>query len=56
MNEVPLTTVAQPTYDMGTQAAQILIKRLNAKKGERFRIRLEPKIVIRGSTGANLRR
>ncbi len=55
MNEVPLTTIAQPTYEMGTEAAQILIKRLNAKKGEKSRIRLEPKLVIRASTGTNLR-
>ena len=54
MNEVPLTTIGQPTYEMGTQAAQILIKRLNAKKGERCRIRLEPKLVVRASTGMNL--
>lgn len=59
----PLTTIAQPTYEMGKRAAEMLLKRLSQKKPVLWWedqkpkevtpsaiIRLEPRITIREST------
>ncbi|MCD6220359.1 GntR family transcriptional regulator [Candidatus Calescamantes bacterium] len=43
-----LTTIAQPFYEMGEKAAQILLKKLKGEK-EINKIFLEPKLVIRES-------
>jgi LacI family transcriptional regulator, galactose operon repressor len=48
-----LTTVAQPTYDLGRQAAEMLVRMLN-DGGHRIseRVVLDGKLVIRESSGA----
>ena len=43
-----LTTIAQPFYEMGEKAAQILLKKLKGEE-EINKIFLEPKLVIRES-------
>jgi DNA-binding LacI/PurR family transcriptional regulator len=48
----PLTTVAQPTYEMGRTAAELLIKRIEAKRQRTPALHLmEPKLIIRKSCG-----
>lgn len=59
----PLTTMAQPTYEMGKQAGELLLKRLTQKKPALWweepkevrvsppvMIKLEPNLIIRKST------
>jgi DNA-binding LacI/PurR family transcriptional regulator len=49
----PITVVQQPTYDMGTQAAQLLFNHIeNSETGEAKKLTLDPKLVIRNSTAA----
>lgn len=49
----PLTTVAQPTYRMGAQAAAMLLDRLEgAWSGPGRQVVLEPELVIRRSCGS----
>ncbi|MGF9713628.1 LacI family transcriptional regulator [Paenibacillus sp. JMULE4] len=46
----PLSTVAQPAYEMGVKAVALLIHRLESKKKMKPQIiQLEPKIIIRAS-------
>lgn len=45
-----LTTVAQPTYEMGKEAMSLLIERIEGKQGLRTKILLEAGLVIREST------
>lgn len=45
-----LTTVNQPTYQMGEMAIEILIKRINGIKPRKKIIEFEPELVIRSST------
>jgi len=46
----PLSTVAQPTYEMGVAAAALLIESIKGKKRKRHKIvKLEPTLVIRES-------
>jgi LacI family transcriptional regulator len=45
-----LTVVAQPTLDMGRQAAQVLLRRLADPHREPAVERLQPRLVLRGST------
>lgn len=48
-----LTTVAQPTYDMGTKAAELLLARLDGSHaGEPREVVLSPTLIIRDSCGA----
>ncbi len=47
-----LTTVNQPTYQMGEFATEMLIKRINGIKPRKKIIELEPELVIRSSTAA----
>ena len=48
-----LTTVAQPTYEMGVKAAQLLFSRLGeAREGERQEIILVPSLIVRESCAA----
>jgi LacI family transcriptional regulator len=49
-----LTVVAQPTYEIGQTAAQFLFDRLENPKREPREIRLQTKLIIRESCGANL--
>lgn len=46
----PLTTVAQPKLRIGTLAAELLLERVNASRGEGRRIILDPELKIREST------
>lgn len=49
-----LTTVSQPTYEIGRQAALLLFERLRNRHAEPKEIRLLPQLVIRESCGATL--
>lgn len=63
--EVPLTTVAQPAYQMGSTASDILIERINAAREEKEEIEVanapkkqivfKPQLVVRRSCGAGLK-
>ena len=47
----PLTTVAQPTYEMGVKAARMLLDRIETELGaESRKLLLEPWLVVREST------
>ncbi|MFM1653660.1 LacI family DNA-binding transcriptional regulator [Brevibacillus sp. B_LB10_24] len=46
----PLTTVAQPIRDMGTQVMNLLVQEINGQKKYKQRIMLLPELVVRGST------
>lgn len=50
-----LTTVAQPGYELGQQAVQLLLKRLERPESPFFKIILQPRLIIRQSCGAHLR-
>lgn len=47
----PLTAVAQPTYELGTTAAKLLLARLREPERPHRRVVLETKLVVRGSCG-----
>lgn len=51
INDPPLTTVKQPTYEMGKVAAELLISRLTSPKppGNYIEKRLEPALIERAS-------
>jgi len=49
-----LTTVCQPTYEIGQKAAQLLFERLEKRDAAPQMVRLQPQLVIRESTGAAL--
>lgn len=53
--QVPLTTVAQPTRELGETAARLLVDRLRGDDGPLRRIVLAPKLVVRASTAAPVR-
>ncbi len=46
----PLTTVAFPHYQVGTEAAQLLLERLNGDGGLVKVLYLAPELIVRGST------
>lgn len=46
----PLTTVRIQHYEMGVQAAKILLERINDPDSRRVDQKLEPSLVVRGST------
>jgi LacI family transcriptional regulator len=48
----PLTTVAQPSYEMGMLAAEVLLQRLQDPNSSPRRERLSPSLVIRNSCQA----
>ena len=52
----PLTTVSQPSYDMGRRAAELLFDRLDLPARAPALVVLAPSLVIRASCGAALRR
>lgn len=47
----PLTVVAQPIYEMGEKAAQLILKRIADPKMASEHIVLEPTLLFRGSSG-----
>ncbi len=51
----PLTAVSQPTYELGTEAVNLLLRRL-ANPASPFRtVMLQPRLIVRESCGAALR-
>lgn len=46
----PLTTVVQPTYDLGREAGQLLMSRLNGYAGEPREVLLSATLQVRGSS------
>jgi DNA-binding LacI/PurR family transcriptional regulator len=52
----PLTAVAQPTYELGCTAADLLLQRIADKDREIVEMKLEPTLIIRDSCGHNEKR
>ncbi len=50
MTEPPLTTIQQPTYEMGQKATEFLLMLINGKSPKNKHIRLQPKLVFRSTT------
>lgn len=50
----PLTTVRIQHYEMGVRAAKVLLERIADPRARRVDLRLEPSLVVRGSTGRPL--
>jgi LacI family transcriptional regulator len=48
--EPPLTTVAQPAFEMGRQAARMLLRAIARNRQLKKTLLLDPKLVIRGTT------
>jgi LacI family transcriptional regulator len=48
----PLTTVRFPHYQLGTEAAQLLLERINGAEGPVKILYLTPELIVRGSTSA----
>jgi LacI family transcriptional regulator len=48
----PLTTIHIPHYEIGAAAAELMLERLQDGEAERRQIRLQPRLVVRGSTAA----
>jgi LacI family transcriptional regulator/LacI family repressor for deo operon, udp, cdd, tsx, nupC, and nupG len=48
----PLTTVAQPTYQLGYEATRLLLRRIADRDGNRANIVLNTELVVRKSCGA----
>lgn len=46
----PLTTIQQPTIEMGRKATEILLDVINGKQTEQKNIRLKPRLLIRKTT------
>ncbi|MDJ0752224.1 MAG: LacI family DNA-binding transcriptional regulator [Ardenticatenaceae bacterium] len=46
----PLSAVAQPTYEIGTTAARLLLERVNEPERSTRRVILESELIVRGST------
>lgn len=46
----PLTTVAQPAYDLGVEAARLLLSRLEGYTGAARTVTLSPVLFVRGSS------
>lgn len=47
----PLTVVAQPTYQLGARAAEVLLRRVRHPEGPVQEIVLSPQLLLRASTG-----
>lgn len=48
--EPPLTTVAQPSFEMGRRSAELLLRLIDGRRPRKRSILLEPALVIRGTT------
>jgi LacI family transcriptional regulator len=48
--EPPLTTVAQPAFEMGRESARLLLRLIDGNRPRKRTIVMEPALVIRGST------
>ena len=51
-----LTTVAIGARDIGREAAELLLRRIEAPNGKAENIVLPPKLIVRGSCGARYNR
>lgn len=51
--DVPLTTVAQPTYDIGQEAVRLLIQRIEQPSLDWQRLILPTRLIVRASCGAH---
>ena len=51
--DVPLTTVKQPAYEIGREAARLALAEIEDKSRPKQNILFEPELVIRSSTGAH---
>lgn len=51
----PLTTVAQPTYELGQEAVQLLLRRLSNPLAPYRTVSLQTRLMVRESCGASLR-
>ena len=49
LHKINLTTVAQPKYEIGSLAAQIILDKIGSRSGKGEKIILEPTLVIRGT-------
>jgi len=47
----PLTTIAQPTFEMGKKGAELLLRLMDGEKPRKRIVVMEPRLVIRGTTG-----
>ena len=47
----PLTAVAQPTYELGRQAAELLLERLKSPDKPVEHVQLDTTLIVRGSSG-----
>jgi LacI family transcriptional regulator len=52
----PLTAVSQPTYELGQETVQLLLRRLADPQAPIRTVTLQPRLVVRESCGALLRR
>lgn len=50
----PITSVAQPTYELGQEAARLLLRRLRNNDGFHQTITLRTRLIVRESCGAKL--
>lgn len=51
----PLTAVAQPGYELGQQAVQLLLRRVERPELPFYKVILQPRLVVRRSCGAYLK-
>ena len=51
--EVPLTTVAQPFYEIGAKAVEILMNKFQDKNAPLQKLILDPELIVRKSCGAS---
>jgi LacI family transcriptional regulator len=52
----PITSVAQPTYELGREAARLLIRRMSDENVFQQKILLQTRLIVRQSCGAYLRK
>lgn len=50
-----LTTIAQPDYELGQQAVQLLLNRIERPDAPFYKVMFQPKLIVRQSCGAHLR-
>lgn len=48
----PLTTIRNPVHDMGEQAAELLLRRIDKPLSASVVVELRPELVVLGSTAA----
>jgi LacI family transcriptional regulator len=51
-SQPPLTTVEQPVYGVARQLVRILLAEINGDESIEKHVRIQPKLIIRSSTGA----